>query len=166
MAPCDITGQVSSGRKCSEQQVKRNLPTATVWFQPLSRRREAPEEVDHLFCPPAAELCLSKRRTKSTNELAANGRARYFGRLRRRQRSFVRADGGDENEEELIWTLASTGGCLSGRWDVCVRFVCLRCLLWRRGKASDANCVCSSEVHAAKLSGNRVVAHFPPAAVT
>lgn len=82
VAPWDITGQVSSGRKCSEQQVKRNPPTATVWFQPLSRRHEAPEEVDHFFCPPAAELCLSRRRTKSTNGLVANGRARYFGRLR------------------------------------------------------------------------------------
>lgn len=96
----------------------------------------------------AAKLCLSKRHTKSANDLAANRRACYFCRLRWRQWSFVWADGGDENDERVIWTLASTGGCLSGRWDVRGLFLCSVC--------------CGVEAKLQTLRGGS----FPPTAVT
>lgn len=119
-------GSVSSGWRCSEEQIKLNLVTALVWFQLLSRRWGSRR--GGLFVLSAendsAKLCLSKRHTKSANDLAANRRARYFWRLRQHQWSFMCADGRDENDKRVIWTLASTRGCLSGQWDMWGLFVC------------------------------------------
>lgn len=120
-----VTLQKASGRKCSEEQIKLNLPTASVWFQLLSCRWDSRRSGSFILFAQndAAKLCLSKRHTKSTNNLAANSPARYFWRLWQRQWSFVCADGGDKkrmSEWSGRWHSPAAVYQASGTCEVCL----------------------------------------------